>query len=238
MIVKRQIIKIDEEKCDGCGLCVPSCAEGALAIVNGKAKLVKDAYCDGLGNCLGDCPQGAITIQEREADDFDEKAAMAHVEALKTPEPVHSGCPGTAEISFRKPPVEEKRSAEAQESMLEQWPVQLHLAGPGAPWWNGADVLIAASCVPVAFGDFQKKLLKNRKVVIACPKLDRTEGYLEKLTAIFAGNSVASVTVAHMEVPCCSGLVVMVEKALSMSGKVIPYRRIKIGIQGDILEEK
>lgn len=235
--MKRKIIKIDEEKCDGCGLCVPTCAEGALQVVNGKAKLVKDSYCDGLGNCLGDCPQDAITIEEREADAFDEAAAMAHVEEMKKPEPVHSGCPGTAARSFGKEKTE-TAAAEAQESMLEQWPVQLHLVAPGAPYWQDADILIAASCVPVAFGDFQKKMLKGKKVVIACPKLDRTEGYLEKLTAIFAGNKVASVTVAHMEVPCCTGLVVMVEKALSMSGKVIPYRRIKIGIQGEILEEK
>jgi len=233
--MKRKIITIDEEKCDGCGLCVPACAEGALQIVNGKAKLVKDSYCDGLGNCLGDCPRGAISMEEREADPFDEKAAMAHVEAGSP-----AGCPGVASMSFSAPEaVEKNRPAEGPfPSMLEQWPVQLHLVNPGAPYWHKADILIAASCVPVSFGDFQKKLLRGRKVVIACPKLDRTEGYVEKLTAILKYNEISSVTVAHMEVPCCSGLVAMAEKALADSGKVIPYRRIKIGIQGNILEEK
>lgn len=230
----RKIIRIDEDKCDGCGLCVPACAEGALQIVEGKAKLVKESYCDGLGNCLGDCPQGAITLEERNADAFDELAVTAHLKESEQP----SGCPGMAAMSFKKE-LEKEESPEAkQDSMLEQWPVQLHLVSPQAPYWNNADLLIAASCVPVTFGDFQKKLLRNRRIVIACPKLDRTEGYIEKLTAILKYNNISSVTVAHMEVPCCSGLVAMAEKALADSGKVIPYRRIKIGIQGEILEEK
>jgi ferredoxin len=199
--------------------------EGALQIVEGKARLVRDSFCDGLGNCLGECPQGAITIQEREADAFDEEAVIAH-----------SGCPGTVSKSFSVNG--ENRVPQIQASMLGQWPVQLHLVSPGAPYWNNADLLIAASCVPVSFGDFQQKLLSGRRIVIACPKLDRTEGYLEKLTAIIKENSIASVTVTHMEVPCCSGLVAMVEKALALSGKVLPYRKIKISIQGEILEEK
>lgn len=229
----RKIITIDEEKCDGCGLCVPSCAEGALRIVNGKAKLVKDSFCDGLGNCLGDCPRGAITMEEREADPFDEEAVQEHLEKPKAP----GGCPGMAAMSFAGKKAEQEPEKETG-SMLRQWPVQLHLVSPAAPYWKNADILIAASCVPVAFGGFQKRLLKDRRIVIACPKLDRTEGYLEKLTEILRHNDISSVTVAHMEVPCCSGLVAMVERALADSGKVIPYRRIKIGIQGDILEEK
>lgn len=229
----RKIIRIDEEKCDGCGLCVPSCAEGALKIVKGKAKLVKEAYCDGLGNCLGDCPRGAITIEEREADPFDEEAVQEHLEEKLTPR----GCPGMTAMSFAGKK-EEPEPERVTGSMLGQWPVQLHLVSPAAPYWRNADMLIAASCVPVAFGDFQNRLLKNRRIVIACPKLDRTEGYLEKLTEILRHNEISSVTVAHMEVPCCSSLVAMVERALADSGKVIPYRRIKIGIQGDILEEK
>ena len=232
--MKRKIITIDEEKCDGCGLCVPACEEGALGIVDGKARLLKDSYCDGLGNCLGDCPRGAITIEEREADPFDEEAVRAHL----SDEPASGGgCPGMANLSFPGKPRETGLKSEVA-SRLEQWPVQLHLVDPGAPWWNGADILIAASCVPVSFGDFQSRLLAGRRIVIACPKLDRTQGYVEKLTAIMRRNNVASVTVAHMEVPCCNGLVAMVEKALSESGKVIPYRRIKIGIQGDLLEER
>lgn len=220
----RKIIRIDEDKCDGCGMCVPSCVEGAIQIVDGKARLVKDSYCDGLGNCLGECPLGAITMEEREAEAFDEGAAVAH-----------SGCPGTVAKTFSA--TGDIMAPEIAPSTLEQWPVQLHLVSAGAPYWNNADILIAASCVPVSFGDFQQKLLKGRKIVIACPKLDRTEGYLEKLTAILQDNRISSVTVAHMEVPCCSGLVAMVEKAIALSGKVIPYRRVKIGIQGEILEE-
>lgn len=230
----RKIISIDEEKCDGCGLCVPSCAEGALQIVNGKAKLVKDSFCDGLGNCLGDCPRGAITIEEREADPFDEEAVKEH---LDKPQAL-AGCPGMAAMIFSGHRDKEPEPGETVPSMLRQWPVQLHLVSPAAPYWKDADVLIAASCVPVALGDFQNRLLKNRRIVIACPKLDRTEGYLEKLTEIFRHNDISSVTVAHMEVPCCSGLVAMVERALADSGKVLPYRRMKIGIQGQVLEEK
>jgi len=230
----RKIISIDEEKCDGCGLCVPSCAEGALQIVNGKARLVKDSFCDGLGNCLGDCPRGAITIEERDADPFDEEAVKEHLEKPQTP----GGCPGMAAMSFGERRQKESETGKAVPSMLGQWPVQLHLVSPAAPYWKNADVLIAASCVPVAFGDFQNRLLKNRRIVIACPKLDRTEGYVEKLTEIFRHNDIASVTVAHMEVPCCSGLVAMVERALADSGKVLPYRRVKIGIQGQVLGEK
>jgi ferredoxin len=230
----RKIISIDEEKCDGCGLCVPSCAEGALQIVNGKAKLVKDSFCDGLGNCLGDCPRGAITIEEREADPFDEEAVKEHLDKPQAP----AGCPGMAAMSFSGHRDKELEPGETVPSMLRQWPVQLHLVSPAAPYWKDADVLIAASCVPVALGDFQNRLLKNRRIVIACPKLDRTEGYLEKLTEIFRHNDISSVTVAHMEVPCCSGLVAMVERALADSGKVLPYRRMKIGIQGQVLEEK
>jgi ferredoxin len=214
--MKRNIIRIDEEKCDGCGLCVPSCAEGALEIINGKAKLVGDSFCDGMGNCLGDC----------------------HAKQVKQEaEPAHTGCPGMKTMSF-KPGGSLTAAQVSLPSMLEQWPVQLHLVSPSAPYWNNADILVAASCVPVVFGDFQQKLLKNRRIVIACPKLDRTEGYLEKLTSILKINSISSVTVAYMEVPCCSGLYAMVEKALSLSGKAIPYRRIKIGIRGEVMEEK
>lgn len=230
----RKIIKIDKEKCDGCGLCVPACHEGALQIIDGKARLVKESYCDGLGDCLGECPRGAISMEEREADPFDQQAVTENRQKTAVPR----GCPGSTAMSLPKKAAPTPGKREEQESMLQQWPVQLHLVSPQAPYWHQADILVAASCVPVAFGDFQSKLLQERKIVIACPKLDRTEGYLEKLTAILKHNQIASVTVAHMEVPCCSGLVSLVEQALSACGKVIPYRRIKVGIQGGILEEK
>jgi len=230
----RKIIRIDKEKCDGCGLCVPACAEGALQIVNGKAHLVKESYCDGLGDCLGECPQGAISMEEREADPFDEAAVAEQAKRSAAT----AGCPGMAAMSFSKTASPPAAADADQPSMLEQWPVQLHLVNPQAPYWHQADVLVAASCAPVALGSFQERLLRGRRIVIACPKLDRTEGYVEKLTAILKRNQVASITVAHMEVPCCSGLVAMVEKALADCGKIIPYRRVKVGIQGRILEEK
>jgi len=234
--MKRRIIRIDEEKCDGCGLCVPGCHEGALQVIDGKARLVKESYCDGLGDCLGECPRGAISIEEREADPYDENAVAKHLAHKDAPCPP-SGCPGAASMSFDKPePKPVKAGGAPSPSMLRQWPVQLHLVSPMAPYWKGADILVAASCVPVSFGDFQNALLKDRRIVIACPKLDRTEGYVEKLTEIFRRNDVSSVTVAHMEVPCCSGLVSMVEQALSRCGKVLPYRRVKIGIKGEMLE--
>ncbi len=241
----RSIVRIDESKCDGCGLCASACAEGAIKIIDGKARLVKDEYCDGLGACLGHCPQDAITIEKREADDFDEEAVKKalggeHKEAPKAPAQHvhHAGCPGMALRSFKKAPEAASKGGAEARSELAQWPVQLHLVPTTAPYWRGADILIAADCTAFALGAFHAKLLKGRSVAIACPKLDETDGYVEKLAAIFKGNDVKSVTVAHMEVPCCTGLLMMAQKALEISGKEIPFTDIVVGIEGGILSER
>ncbi len=238
--MRRKIISIDEEKCDGCGLCVPACHEGALQLVDGKARLVKESFCDGLGDCLGECPRGAITIEEREAEAFDPEA-VGEGAPVGAEEPLPCGCPG---IMTRRI---ERRHGQAvgaggdgrdgaRPSRLSQWPVQLRLLNPSAPYWDGADLLVAADCVLAAYGPFQEELLAGRKLVMACPKLDETSGYAEKLASILRENDIRSVTVARMEVPCCSGIVALVEEALRSSGKVIPYRRMVIGIDGEVRE--
>ena len=239
MTMKRTIIKINEEKCNGCGLCVPACHEGAIQLVDGKAKLVKESYCDGLGACLGDCPQDAITMVEREADAFDPEAVKARLEAEKNkqkaaPAPLPCGCPGTFARSLAKKP--ESNSGHApgeQASQLTQWPVQLQLVPVDAPYWEDADLLVAADCVAVAYGGFQK-LLQGKKVIIACPKLDETGSYVDKLAEILIVNNIRSLTVAFMEVPCCTGIVRIVKDALAASGKDIPLRLMKAGINGGI----
>ena len=224
MKVTRNIIHIDEDKCNGCGLCVPACEEGALQIVDGKARLVKEIYCDGLGNCLGECPQGAITIEQREADPFDEEAVAEHLKEQAaeeaTPSPsgggCSGGCPGSAIMDLMRGGDSRKSAPSNQESpdsALRQWPVQLHLVNPDAPYWQDADLLIAADCVPVAYAGFHSELLEGRRVIIACPKLDDTSSYAAKLAALFSRNTIKSVTVAHMEVPCCSGLGQIVQAA-------------------------
>lgn len=240
--MKRNIVNIDESKCDGCGLCVSACAEGAIQLVNGKAKLVSDIYCDGLGACLGECPRGAITIEQRDASAFDEKAVHKHLEKLavkpKKEKHAHAGCPGMAAMSFNKK--DEKSAAPAQklDSELSQWPVQMHLVPPVAPYWDNADLLICADCVPFAYPNFHSELLKGKKLVIACPKLDDTDPYLEKLTTIFKENNIKSITVARMEVPCCGGIVMIAQRALQESGKQIPFSTVTISIRGEILEGK
>ena len=233
---KRKIVKIDESKCTGCGLCVPSCAEGALQIVNGKAKLVSEVYCDGLGACLGECPEGAITIEEREANEFDQQAAEKHLQNIKE-KPLPCGCPGTAVRSFT-PACEESQGNVKVLSRLTQWPIQLMLVPPTAPFLQGRDLVIAADCVSYAYGNFHEEFLKNKALVIACPKLDDTEFYLDKLTQMFKLSNINSVTVLHMEVPCCSGIVQLTKMALREAGKKIPAKDITIGIKGDIKEEK
>ncbi|MFZ2657449.1 MAG: 4Fe-4S binding protein [Victivallales bacterium] len=236
--MKRKIIKIDEDKCNGCGLCVNACAEGAIQIVNGKARLVSEIYCDGLGACIGECPQDAIKIEERDAESFDEKAVHEHLKKREAKQPVphkHAGCPGMAALSFKKNSTES--NAVKMESELSQWPVQLHLVPPAAPYWEDADLLICADCVPFAYANFHSELLKGRKLVIACPKLDDTGTYLEKLTAIFKENNIKSITVARMEVPCCGGIVMIAQRALQESGKKIPFKTIIVGIHGNIKED-
>jgi NAD-dependent dihydropyrimidine dehydrogenase PreA subunit len=204
-MVKRAIVKIDEEKCNGCGLCIPKCAEGALKLVDGKAKLVSDVYCDSLGACLGTCPQDAIRVIERDASAFDEEATKEYQRSQNRP------------------------------SRLRNWPVQLNLVNPRAPFFKGADLLIMADCVPVASPDWQGTLLKGQVVLVGCPKFDDVPAYLEKLTDIFKYNELKRVTIVHMEVPCCSGLVGLLVKAIKDAGKNVPLERLVLSVEGEPL---
>ena len=235
----RQIIRIDEDKCNGCGLCVPSCAEGALQIVDGKARLVKEQYCDGLGACLGDCTQGALIIEEREADEFDEEAVAHHLHAaVKEPE-LPCGCPSATVAQFQREAPEVQESATGPiASRLAQWPVQLTLVPPIAPFLQGADILLAADCVPFAYADFHREFLKDRALLVACPKLDDFDAHLSKLVAILRQATPRSLTVVHMVVPCCSGLVHMAQKAIAASGLDIPLYDVTIGVRGGILSRE
>jgi len=243
----RQIVKIDENTCNGCGLCVPACAEGAISIVDGKARLAADNLCDGLGACLGECPQGAILIIEREADAFDEAAVEKHLKDAQPSgahsttdrsgqEPAQGGCPGSRVQSFAPRAVVDAlgEPGEREPSRLAQWPVQLHLVPTNAPYFQGADLLIAADCVPFAYAGFHKDFLAGKAVVVGCPKLDDNRYYLEKLTELFRTADIRSVTVVRMEVPCCSGIVMAARQALSASGKEIPFSEVTVGINGEI----
>ncbi|GIW48739.1 MAG: 4Fe-4S ferredoxin [Caloramator sp.] len=242
----RKIVHIDEEKCNGCGLCIPNCAEGALQIVDGKAKLVKDIYCDGLGACLGHCPQGAISIIEREADEFDEKAVEEHLKSQtkleQTISPHHhahhigGGCPGSMMRQIKR---EDNVSQDVKvASRLRQWPVQLSLVPATAPYLNGADLLITADCVPFAYGNYHNDFLKDRAVVVGCPKLDDIEYYTEKLTDIIKLNNLESITVLKMEVPCCSGMMYAAKTARDRAGSDIPIKVVTISIEGDIIKRE
>jgi len=235
-MAKRKIVSIDEEKCTGCGLCIPNCAEGALQIVNGKARLVKDIYCDGLGACLGHCPEGAISIEERDVKAFDEELTKKHLEEMKKIEAkkLPCGCPGTAVKTLKPGKARGGGLRVKTESELTNWPVQLKLVPVDAPYLKNADLLIAADCVAFSYPDFHQDLLKGKPLVIGCPKLDEGDLYTEKLAEIFKANNLKSVTVAHMEVPCCFGLNHIVSEAMKLSGKKIPVKEITIGIQGDI----
>lgn len=237
----RKIVQIDEEKCNGCGLCVPSCAEGAIRIVNGKARLAADNLCDGLGACLGECPQDAIRIIERDADEFDEEAVAEHRgethAGFAGEKPHHGGCPGSRVMSFA--PRETTASSVAsvrQASQLRQWPVQLSLVPTSAPYFQDADLLITADCVPFAYGDFHREFLAGKAVVVGCPKLDDNRFYLEKLTELFRASSLRSITVLRMEVPCCGGIVMAARQALAASGKDIPFCEVIIGVNGEVRE--
>jgi len=244
----RKIVKIDEEKCNGCGLCIPNCAEGAIQIVDGKAKLVSDKFCDGLGACLGHCPEDAITIIERQAEGFDEKAVEVHLhkkhetpprlQPKPQPEPQFGGCPSSRAMQFEVPkPNAESGPEESTVSQLSQWPIQLKLVPVNALYFEDADLLIAADCAPFAYANFHQDFLRGKALVVGCPKLDDIQLYKEKLTAIFKANSIKSVTVPFMEVPCCFGLVKATEDAIEASGKDIPFKKVKIGIRGEIKPE-
>jgi NAD-dependent dihydropyrimidine dehydrogenase PreA subunit len=242
----RKIVTINEEMCNGCGLCIPNCAEGALQIIDGKAKLVSEKFCDGLGACLGHCPQDAIAVIERKAEDFDEKAVEAYLhkgmeakpQPQPNPQPAFAGCPSSRPMQFRVPEsVIELGSGAPSVSMLSQWPVQLKLVPVNAPYFQDADLLVAADCVPFAYANFHQDFLKGKAVVVGCPKLDDIRFYKEKLTEIFKTNSIKSLTVPYMEVPCCFGLVKATEDAIVASGKKIPLKKIKISIRGEARPE-
>lgn len=252
MATRRNIVKIDEEKCNGCGLCVPACAEGALQIIDGKARLVSEVYCDGLGACLGECPQDAITIEERDVEEFDAEAVEHHL-AQQAKDKIEAesqvateedsfprGCPGTMartlEAGDAQPAAAEDDDTATTPSLLRNWPVQLRLVPVFAPYFDGSKLLIAADCVPFAFADFHRRLLPDRTLVVGCPKLGDTELYHRKLTQIFKQNSIQSIEVAHMVVPCCFGLALLVQLALKESGKDIPLTLTRISIRGEICE--
>ncbi len=269
----RDIIKIDEEKCNGCGLCVPGCPEGALQIIDGKVRLVSDLFCDGLGACIGECPEGAITVERREAEPYDERKVMAnivkqgtntikaHLKHLKDhdqtafynqataylnengvavpdlsekmPSACGGGCPGSKLMEFAaKDSSQDSCEPTESPSHLTQWPVQIHLLPVQAPFFNNADILIAADCVPFAYADFHRDFLKGKKVLVGCPKLDDMNSYQQKLNEIIKINNIKSVTYVKMQVPCCGGFVPVLQNAISASGKDIPLEVVTISIDG------
>ncbi len=231
----RKIIKIDEDTCNGCGACAKACHEGAIEMVNGKAKLTREDYCDGLGDCLPACPVDAISFEEREAPAYDEAAVLAS-KAEKKPQPSHPcGCPGTRARSLRRDAAEAVCRSETVSSQLAQWPCQIKLVPVHAPYFDGAELLIAADCTAYAYGNIHRDFMKGRITLIGCPKLDEGD-YAEKLTQILADNDVRSVTVLRMEVPCCCGLENAVKRALAASGKRIPWQVVTICTDGKILE--
>jgi ferredoxin len=235
----RTIIKIDEEKCNGCGLCVNACHEGAISLVDGKAKLIRDDYCDGLGNCLPVCPTNAITFEEREALAFDEEAVQKMLEEKQKKEAkttVMAGCPGSRMATMKREKVDHvsQNLNIVIPSRLNQWPVQIKLVAPKAPYFTDCDLLIAADCTAFAYGNFHNDFMKDRITLIGCPKLDDVD-YSDKLTDIFAINSVKSVTVLRMEVPCCGGIEYAVKTALENSNKNIPCTVVTLTTDGNIL---
>jgi NAD-dependent dihydropyrimidine dehydrogenase PreA subunit len=245
--MKRDIVRIDEEKCDGCGVCIDSCAEGAIQLIDGKARLISESYCDGLGACLGECPQDAITIEKREATEFDPEAvehhlaqerageAKSHTAPKEEKHTLACGCPGSATQSINRAQAEGAEAGPAP-SLLGNWPVQIRLVPITAPYLDNAKLLIAADCVPFAFGDFHREFLEGKVLLIGCPKLDDADMYREKLAEMFRSNNIQSIDVAYMEVPCCFGLVRLVGQAVEDSGKEIPVTLTRVGIRGQILE--
>ncbi|MBT9170784.1 MAG: Ferredoxin-3 [Actinobacteria bacterium] len=256
--VIRKVIRIDEEKCDGCGLCIPSCPEGALQIIDGKAKLVKESFCDGLGACLGDCPQGALTIEEKEVEEYDEEGVIAHIKE-KSPEllekhlthlkehahelpkyhshPKITSCPSAQMLHWEKKEGEVEEKVEVS-SELRQWPIQIHLVPPSAPYFQNADLSLVADCVPFACANFHQDFLKGKAIAIGCPKLDDVDAYVEKITQILKTANPKSLKVVHMEVPCCFGLLHIAQEAINKSGKDICFDSVIIGINGKVVDKK
>ena len=228
----RKIIKIDEEKCNGCGACAAACHEGAIEMVDGKAALTREDYCDGLGDCLPACPAGAISFEEREAPAYDE-AAVQSAKAAKT-KTLPCGCPGT-QVKAIRPGTETAAVCGPQTSQLSQWPVQIKLVPVNAPWFDGAKLLVAADCTAYAYANFHQDFIKNHITLVGCPKLDSVD-YAEKLTEILKNNDIRSLTVVRMEVPCCGGIENAVKKALQCSGKFLPWNVVTISTDGRILD--
>jgi ferredoxin len=250
--IKRKIINIDEDLCTGCGNCVVDCAEGALAIIDGKARVINEVFCDGLAACVGSCPEGALEIIEREALEFDEEAVEKHLEEMKHGEEVnfedldriiseHShqcGCPSAQTMMFNGPQVQTEDSGKVP-STLRQWPVQMHLINPRAPYYQGADVLISADCVAYSYGDFHRDFMKEKSIAIACPKLDQgRESYIEKIRSLIEDAKINTLTVVMMEVPCCGGLLALTQKAANQAKRKVPIKKVVIGIKGKILSEE
>lgn len=235
MKVLRKIVEIDEELCDGCGECVPSCAEGAIEVVDGKACVVADKYCDGLGACLGECPNDALRIVEREAEDFDEEAVEKYLEEkkMKSEKAIPAaGCP-SSQIQTAIP-----SAVPDGASKLSQWPIQIHLIPPQAPFLKNADLLVAADCTPFAYAGFHEDYLKGKVLMIGCPKLDDGAAYIQKFTDIFKAREIKSITVLVMEVPCCSALPVMIRRAMEAAQKEISMETVVISIRGEVLKRK
>lgn len=232
----RKIIKIDEDKCNGCGICAKACHEGAIVMVNNKAKLLRDDYCDGLGDCLPVCPTGAITFEEREAAAYDEAAVMEHMEKKKSA-PLGCGCPGSHSKSIQRNEntTEDTTQGVPTKTHLNQWPVQIKLVSPHARYFSEAHLLVAADCAAYAYGNFHSKFMKKKITIIGCPKLD-DGNYAEKLTEILKINEIKSVTVVRMEVPCCAGIETAVKNALRDCGKIIPWQVVTISTDGKIVE--
>lgn len=229
----RKIIKINEDKCNGCGACAAACHEGAIEMINGKAKLTREDYCDGLGDCLPACPVDAITFEEREAPAYDEKAVLEAKEKKNSPLPC--GCPGTQSKSINRELSSLDMTSVAPQSQLSQWPVQIKLVPINAPYFDGANLLIAADCTAYAYANFHNEFIRNHVTLIGCPKLDSVD-YTDKLTAIITNNDIKSVTVVRMEVPCCGGIENAAKRALQASGKFIPWRIVTISTDGRILD--
>lgn len=247
MKVERKIIEIDEDLCTGCGQCIIQCAEGALEIVDGKAKIVADKFCDGLGACMGECPTGALKIIKREAEDFDENAVEEHLKTIKEREepveaPAACGCPSATMQSFPRPmpyqPVGEPATQESEPSELAHWPVQINLVPPTAPFLKNADLLVAADCTPIAYRSFHKDFLEGRVVMVGCPKFDDAQAYVDKFTQLFSLSAVRSVTVVVMEVPCCQGLPLIIKRGMQMAGKDIPMELAIVSVRGEILKKE
>ena len=244
MKINRKIIEIDPELCDGCGQCVPSCAEGAIQIVDGKAMLVAEKYCDGLGACLGECPTGALKIIEREAEDFDEHAVEEHLKTIEQTQPAAStiacGCPSAQVQSFGPVQRPSYKPLEPMDrvSALTHWPVKIKLVPPNAPFLKNADLLVLADCGPIAYSQVHEELMPGKVVLIGCPKFDDVQEHIEKFAEIFRKADIHTVTTVIMEVPCCAGLAYIVEKGMAAAGKRIPHEQVVLSTRGQILSRE